>query len=85
MASVKLKNSFIMTHIRFLKLYIKEFGKPLNRLSFGSMRYSIDSISTVIDFDCMNKNGKKENLKYLILRRNCRLYSEWDDPASLIF
>jgi molybdenum cofactor biosynthesis enzyme MoaA len=70
---------------KFLARYVKQFGRPLNRLPFGAMKYSIEGMSTVIDFDCMNKRSKKEGLKYLILRRNCRLYSEWDDPASLVF
>lgn len=68
-----------------LNQYIQEYGKQLNRLSFGAMRYSINGMSTVVDEDCMAKDGDKENLRHLILRRNCRLYSEWDDPASLIF
>lgn len=70
---------------KFLVRYVRKFGRPLNRLPFGAMKYSIYGMSTVIDFDCMNKKGNKEDLKYLILRRNCRLYSEWDDPASLVF
>lgn len=70
---------------KFLKRYIKEFGQPLGRLPFGAMKYSVNNMSTVIDYDCMNKKGDKEELKYLILRRNCRLYSQWDEPASLIF
>lgn len=68
-----------------LAFHIKEYGRPLNRLPFGAMKYSILGMSTVIDEDCMAKKGAKEDLKYMILRRNCRLYSEWDDPASLIF
>ena len=32
----------------------------------------------------MAKTPKRE-YKYLILRPNCKLYSQWDDPASLIF
>ena len=68
-----------------LNEYIKEYGRALNRLPFGSMKYSIKGMSTVVDEDCMSKDGAKEDLKYMILRRNCRLYSEWDDPASLIF
>ena len=68
-----------------LSQYIKKFGRPLNRLPFGAMKYSISNMSTVVDEDCMAKEGAKEDLKYMILRRNCRLYSEWDDPASLIF
>lgn len=26
-----------------------------------------------------------DTLKYLILQSDCKLYSQWDDPASLIF
>jgi hypothetical protein len=68
-----------------LNEYVVHFGRPLNRLPFGAMKYSIWGMSTVIDEDCMNKALDKEDLKYMILRRNCKLYSEWDDPASLIF
>lgn len=67
-----------------LEQYIIRFSRILNRLPFGANKYSIHGISTVIDNNCMNK-GDKENLKYIILRRNCKLYSEWDDVASLIF
>ena len=44
----------------------------------------IYDMSTVIDDDCMSQVPKDE-YKYLILRPNCKLYSRWDDPASLIF
>lgn len=27
----------------------------------------------------------KEELKYVILRPDCKLYSKWDDKGSLIF
>jgi hypothetical protein len=69
----------------FLHRYITKFGRPLNLLPFGVMKYSIEGMSVVVDVDCMNKKSDTEDLKYLILRRNCKLYSEWDDPASLIF
>jgi len=68
-----------------LNQYIKEFGRPMNKLPFGAIKYSINHMSIVIDEDCMSKDSDKEDLRYLILRRNCHLYSEWDDPASLIF
>jgi len=48
------------------------------------MKYSVDGMSTVLDEDCMNTEAKEE-LKYVILRPNCKLYSKWDDTASLIF
>jgi molybdenum cofactor biosynthesis enzyme MoaA len=67
-----------------LKAYIENEGRPINRLEFGAIKYSISGMSTVIDDDCMSKNNI-ESIKYAILRRNLKLYSEWDDPASLIF
>jgi MoaA/NifB/PqqE/SkfB family radical SAM enzyme len=68
-----------------LNTYIYYSGRTLNRLPFGAMKSSICGMSTVVDEDCMNKASAKEDLKYMILRRNCKLYSEWDDLASLIF
>lgn len=35
--------------------------------------------------DCTKTGDIEENYKYLILRPDCKLYSAWDDPASLIF
>jgi len=67
-----------------LEKYIVKKGRVLNVLPFGAIKYSIHGLSTVIDKDCMSK-GNKKDIKYLILRRNCKLYSEWDDPASLVF
>ena len=64
--------------------YIKDSGRALETLEFGATRYSVDGISTVVDDDCMNCDVKQD-LKYLILREDCRLYSKWDDAASLIF
>lgn len=64
--------------------YILNHGRPLEILEFGSIRYSVNGISTVLDDDCMNTVPKKE-LKYLILRPDCKLYTKWDDPASLLF
>lgn len=55
-----------------------------------------DVLIQLIDDDCMAKNGERrvfgeppmsrdESYKYLILRPDCKLYSQWDDKASLIF
>lgn len=63
---------------------IKTFGKPLYRLPFGPMVYSIYGMSTVIDDDCMNKDNQ-DILKYIILREDGKLYTQWDDKGSLIF
>lgn len=52
---------------------------------------SLHGLSVVLDDDCMGKRdctadgNTEENYKYLILRPDCKLYSAWDDPASLIF
>lgn len=64
--------------------YIKGNGRFLEILPFGQKRYSVHGMSTVVDGDCMNTEAK-ENLKYLILQPDCKLYSKWDDRASLVF
>jgi len=64
--------------------FIEQFGKPLYRLPFGPIAYSIKGMSTVIDDNCMNKDIL-EKLKYVILRENGKLYCQWDDEGSLLF
>lgn len=64
---------------------IRTEGKYLDTLEYGANRYSYKGLSIVIDTDCMAKSSEKQALKYLILRPNCKLYSKWDDKASLIF
>jgi sulfatase maturation enzyme AslB (radical SAM superfamily) len=59
-------------------------GKPLEKLPFGAVKYSVDEMSVVIDDNCMS-TGVVNTLKYLILRPDCHLYSRWDDKGSLIF
>jgi sulfatase maturation enzyme AslB (radical SAM superfamily) len=69
-----------------LMLYLKKNGRFLSKLPFGALQYSLNEISAVIDDDCMDdKTPDKEELKYLILRENAKLYSKWDDKGSLIF
>jgi hypothetical protein len=53
-------------------------------LEFGQIRYDLMNISFVIDDDCMNTKSKNE-LKYLILREDCKLYTKWDSKGSLLF
>ena len=65
-------------------------GKPLGRLPYGATKYSLMGLSVVIDDDCMAKKKDVtvdggDAVKYLILQPDCKLYSQWDDPASLIF
>ena len=69
-----------------LLLYLKKNAHFLSKLPFGASQYSLNEISVVIDNDCMNdKTPYKEELKYLILRENAKLYSKWNDKGSLIF
>ena len=46
--------------------------------------YDIDEMSMVVDDDCMS-GEVKEDVKYLILQPNCKLYTKWDDRGSLLF
>jgi hypothetical protein len=70
--------------VQSIEDYIKTHGKPLERLPFGAIRYSVDGLSTVLDDNCMPQEVTS-SFRYLVLRENCKLYSRWDDPASLIF
>ena len=63
---------------------VRKNASPLERLPYGRIKYSFHGMSLVIDDDCMSKTSI-EDYKYLILQPNCRLYSRWDDAASLIF
>lgn len=66
--------------------YIREHGKQLGVLPYGLVKYSIHGMTTVVDDDCMSKAKQEtETYKYLILQPNCKLYSQWDDEASIIF
>ena len=68
-----------------LNKYIIKNGRYLDTLEYGSKRYSINEMSVVVDEDCMAKGEDKSSLKYLILRPNCKLYTQWDDKGSLLF
>lgn len=54
-------------------------------LEYGQKVYDINGMSVVYDGDCMAKESHTDELKYLILRPDCKLYSQWDSKASLIF
>lgn len=64
--------------------YVQAKGRKLEKLPFGAWKYSINEMSVVVDDDCMSTDVKEE-MKYLILRPNCKLYSKWDDKGSLVF
>ena len=76
--------------VRNICNYVMFAGKPLGRLPYGATKYSLMGLSVVIDDDCMAKKKDVtvdggDAVKYLILQPDCKLYSQWDDPASLIF
>jgi uncharacterized Fe-S cluster-containing radical SAM superfamily enzyme len=64
--------------------YVKDNGKLLGILPFGSKAYNIQEMSVVIDCDCMNEEIK-DTYKYLILRENAKLYSRWETKSSIVF
>jgi hypothetical protein len=71
-----------------LLVHISQFitmrGRLLEQLPFGAMRYSLNGMSLVVDYDCMSTDVKLV-MKYLILRPNCKLYTKWDDMGSILF
>lgn len=67
-----------------LQDYVTINGRVLETLEYGRIKYSVMGLSIVIDDDCM-ATETSDTYKYLILRQNAKLYSKWDDPASLIF
>ena len=83
-------NKFITEHscsdfvMEDIKKFVTAYGRELEMLPFGAMKYSVGGISTVLDMDCMSTETKNE-LKYLVLRQNCKLYSKWDDMGSVLF
>lgn len=77
-------NAFTDRSMDTLLYYIDRNGTELERLPFGAVRMAVDGISTVVDKDCMNQEVKEE-VKYLVLREDCKLYTKWDEPGSRIF
>jgi molybdenum cofactor biosynthesis enzyme MoaA len=71
-----------------LKKYIIENGMELETLSFGATRYDIDGMSVVVDNEsCLGLIGPQnaKQVRYLILRPDCHLYTRWDSKGSLLF
>ena len=67
-----------------LKSYLKTFP-VIGHTVYGTEIRDVNGMSVVYDSDCMGKEPKNGALKYLILRPNCKLYSQWDSKASLVF
>ena len=88
----KRENEWVRSHaankstVKSLYDYIVANGTLLGRLPYGAYKYGLDGMSVVIDGDSMGKESESvETYKYLILRPDCRLYSSWDDPASMVY
>jgi pyruvate formate-lyase activating enzyme-like uncharacterized protein len=72
--------------VKIISDYVNEKGSLLYVLPFGCKAYSIHGISTVIDHDCLDDSVKPDDIfKFLILRENGKLYTQWNDEGSIIF
>jgi hypothetical protein len=78
------ENAMNKDKFKKINTFIKKHGTTLEILPFGAIKYSYKKMGVVVDADCMAKEVK-DVYKYLILREDARLYSRWDDEASLIF
>ena len=78
------ENACSVDKINEIRNYITSNGRALNKLPFGAVKYSVSGISCVLDEDCMHREVT-EDLKYLVLQPDCKLYSHWSDLGSLIF
>ena len=67
-----------------IKQFIRQNGRPLRIMEYGQTLYSVQEMSVIVDDDCMS-TALKEDIKYLILRPDCKLYCNWDDKGSLVF
>lgn len=80
------KNAAKPETVEALRDYIRANGTVLGRLPYGAVKYAVEGLSVVLDDDSMGKSADiPDNYKYLILRPDCKLYSSWDDPGSLVF
>lgn len=69
--------------INDLTEYIHDHGRPMTPLDYGATPYAIDDMSVVVDHDCQDRRIS-DDIRYLILRPDCQLYSKWDDKGSII-
>lgn len=78
------ENAYLDEDTHKLEHFLKQF-KPIGKTLYGTTVRDVNGMSVVYDGDCMGKKPEAGVLKYLILRPNCHLYSQWDSPASLVF
>lgn len=73
-------NNFVISLYKYL-----DTCPCIGRTMYGTNCYDVNGMSVIYDQDCMGKNPETEVKKYLILRPNCKLYSQWDSTSSLVF
>jgi hypothetical protein len=83
------QNAWVAEHGEYyfmdaLREVIEENSREVRPLSFGQVVRSYKGIGVVLDDDCMARVASID-LRYAILRPNCKLYSRWEDKGSLIF
>ena len=74
---------FSISAAHALKVALEKFD-IIGKTMYGANIRDCNGMSTIYDDDCMGKNPTTDVMKYLILRPNCKLYSSWDTPASLV-
>lgn len=80
------ENTDKIEYDKFKEFFNQHSDRIIRKLEYGQNVYDIDDMSVVYDDDCMAKKPHaNDELKYLILRPDCKLYSQWDSKASLIF
>ena len=78
------KNAVSQSTVHEIETYLA--GSPvIGKTMYGATCYDVNGMSVIYDQDCMGKNPETDVKKYLILRPNCKLYSQWDSKASLVF
>jgi len=82
------QDSWIEDHRFYNESYLRCFlntSKIVGHTIYGTAIRYINGMSVIYDQDCMAKKVHDDAVKYLILQPDCKLYSQWDDPASLVF
>ena len=64
---------------------VLEMYPVIGKTLYGMSIRDCEGISVIYDDDCMGKKPFGDVHKYYILRPNCKLYSSWDNEASLVF
>ena len=78
------KNAVSQSTVHEIEKYLA--GCPVvGKTMYGATCYDVNGMSVIYDTDCMGKSPETDVKKYLILRPNCKLYSQWDSKASLVF